>query len=541
MFTSRSPGIRAFRCGWTTFLVCATSVPYLLNFGSTPAGYRYTWILPPYPEDSLGYLSWSEQAAHGALLFKVKYTAVPQSAFLFHPFFLICGWAGRLFSADLGLIHLIAKEVGVVLFFLLFYKYTDYLELTDFQTVVASILIGVSSGVGGVFALMGVADKLPFKPADLWIPELSTYRSLLWNPLFPYSLLLMLLVIYQIDRGSRQERQSDMWLAGLTAGVAALVHPYSQPLLLAFAAIVIAVRVREHWLSYLVRYCLPLLPIDVYLLLLSEFQPVVSQHNSRGAMISPSVPALLAGFGVPLLILLLGFAVKHGQWLEKYWQLVLWFLLSFVFAYLPFWFQRKLILGSHIPLCILAAVSLDVLLSRISLLRQCNWLASVAAVAITPFLIATPIYLFTSDRAAAVQANSKGAYYISDDLVNGLKYLKQCTKPDDLVLANFPTSRFIPAYSGNRVLWGHWAMSVDFEQRKDWYQALFNKNQNWYDEQRSRVFWSTGIVYVFADQDIKQSIEDSPWKWDVILRHSERVFQNDTVTIYKHQGQASAQ
>src|ERR1039457_297696 len=79
-------GIRAFRWGWTAFVVFATSVPYLLNWLHTPTGFHYTWIIPPYPQDSLGYMAWSQQAAHGSLLFKIKYTALPQSAFLFHPF-----------------------------------------------------------------------------------------------------------------------------------------------------------------------------------------------------------------------------------------------------------------------------------------------------------------------------------------------------------------------------------------------------------------------------------------------------------------------
>lgn len=273
--------------------------------------------------------------------------------------------------------------------------------------------------------------------------------------------------------------------------------------------------------------------IRSYLLLLSKFQPVVSQHNSRGAMTSPPVLALLAGFGIPLLIFLLGFTVGYGRWLKRYWQVGLWFLLCFSCSYLPFWFQRKLILGAHIPLCILAAISFDLMLARISPPSRRKLTAAVAAIVLIPALVATPVYLVKTERAA-VQDNNKGAYFLSYDVLNGMKYLKDHSDPEELVLAGIGTSRFIPAYSGNRVVWGHWAMSVDFERRKDWYEALFNKNQNWYDEQRSNVFWSSGIVYVLADQDIKTSIEDHPWKWDVILKHSDKVFQNGTVTIYKH-------
>src|ERR1700691_1118397 len=82
-------GLRGFRTGWTAFMVLATSIPYLLNWRDTPPGRLYTWILPPYPEDSFAYQAWAQQAAHGALLFRDKYTALPHAAFLFHPFFLV--------------------------------------------------------------------------------------------------------------------------------------------------------------------------------------------------------------------------------------------------------------------------------------------------------------------------------------------------------------------------------------------------------------------------------------------------------------------
>jgi hypothetical protein len=89
-----------FRFVWTGFVVAATSAPYLWNWLSTPPGFHYTWILPPYLDDSFGYAAWAQQAAHGAWLFKFKYTSLPHSAFFFHPFFLICGWMSALFSCD---------------------------------------------------------------------------------------------------------------------------------------------------------------------------------------------------------------------------------------------------------------------------------------------------------------------------------------------------------------------------------------------------------------------------------------------------------
>lgn len=530
-------GLRAFRWGWTACLVLATSFPYLLNFASAPAGYRYTWILPPYPEDSLSYMAWSQQAAHGALLFKIKFTALPQSAFLFHPFFLICGWISKLLGCDIGIVHLAVKEVGVVLFFLLFYRYVDYLRLNNFQSVVASTLVGISSGLGGLFGFglgSNAVGKLPITPADLSMPEVNTYWSLLWNPLFPYSLLLMLLAVYYLDRGTRDARQTDLWFGGLATGILALIHPYSQPLLLAFAGIIIVARRRTDWFPYLVRYFVAVLPFLVYVVLVSELQPVVLQHSSQGTMSSPNIAAYLLGFGLPLLIWVAGFMVSAGGWMKKYWQLVVWFAMSLALAYLPFWFQRKLIFGAHIPLCILAAVSFDLILAKCPRGRVRKLCLAVAVAVLVPLLVSTPIYLLVHETKEVRDNSGGGAYYISNDTMNGFEFLKQRSKPDQIVFASTQTSRFIPAFSGNTVLWGHWAMSVDFDERKAWFLSLFERYQDWNDHKRSSDFWGTGIEYIFVDDSPRQSIKEERWKWDVILKDADEVFRNDSVVIYKH-------
>jgi len=525
--------LRVFRWLWVAFIVLGTTFPYLWNFVSKPPGHRYTWILPPYPEDSFGYMAWSEQAANGALLFKVKYTAIPQSPFLFNPFFLICGWLARSLACDIGIIHLVVKEIGVVLFFLVFYRYTDYLRLNRFQSLVSSVLVGVSSGVGGLFGLFGPTNKLSIVPADLWMPEVSTYWSLLWNPLFPYSLLLILLTIYYLDRGTRESRRNDLWIAGFAAGVLVLVHPYSQPLLLMFALCIVLVRRRLGWLGYFLRYLSGSLPFLIYVGLVSVFQPVLAQHSSQGIMRSPDIRAYALGFGLPLLLLVLGFGVKSGRWMKQYWQVVLWFVLAVVLAYFPWWFQRKLIFGAHIPLCILAAISFDLILAKCSRLQIRKWLFAGAAVILFPLVASTSIYLLVSERREA-RDNNDGTYFMSNEMVDGLKFLKSSSKPEEVVFATTGTSSIIPGFSGNTVVWGHWAMSVDFSERKDWYTRLFKTYQNWDDDRRSSEFWGSGIEYVFADSDLKTEIEQEPIKWSVILKDADEIFRNGTVVIYKH-------
>jgi hypothetical protein len=115
-------------------------------------------------------------------------------------------------------------------------------------------------------------------------------------------------------------------------------------------------------------------------------------------------------------------------------------------------------------------------------------------------------------------------------------FLKNRGKPNEIVFATLATSRLIPAFSGNTVLWGHWAMSVDLNERENWLANLINNPSNQDDDRRGREFWGAGIQYVFADGDLRQALDRNPHKWRFILDEANVVFTNGAVTIYQHQG-----
>jgi hypothetical protein len=499
---------------------------------STPAGYHYTWILPPYPEDSFAYMAWAQQAARGAWLFRIKYTALPHEAFLFNPFFLVCGWLSAIFSSEIGIIFWVLKAVGIAIFFLTFFRYLDYLGLGAIESTAASILLGVSSGLGGIVALFGWMNEPRALSADLWMPEVSTYWSLLKNPLFPFSLTLLLLSIYWVDRGTRESRTCDLWRSGLATGVMALIHPYSLPIPFAFAVIVIIVRKQANALEYLSRYLVAALPFAAYVIVVSKINPIVVKHSELGQMESPVLGVYVLGFGVPLLMFVAGLIVERARLAKRYWQIVLWFCLSVAFAYLPFWFQRKLVFGAHIPLSIMGGVTFGWILARCPTAATRRWLLIVSVVIFIPLLAATPVYLLIRQNND-VRNNADGAYFVSNDVMKGLKVLRDRSEPNDIVFAGPRTSRLIPAFSGNTTVWGHWAMSIDSEERELWFKKLFDPQSGWDDDTRSRKFWGTDIQFIFADGEFKQSLDKSPFARRVILRNAEKIFENDAVEIYR--------
>jgi hypothetical protein len=374
--------------------------------------------------------------------------------------------------------------------------------------------------------------RWPSVSTDLWMPEINTFWSLLWNPLFPYSLALTLLAMFWVDRASRDGRNSDFWLAGLAAGVLALIHPYSQPVLLVWAGAVILARLRFKGLGGLARFLAALSPFLIYLVLVSKLHPIISRHSVAGQMTSPPLLAYALGFGLPLLLVVAGFAVDAIGMLRKHWPWLLWFCVAIGFSYFPCWFQRKLAFGSHVPLCVLAAISADRVLSRIPALAARRWTAFAAALLSLPLLFMTTVHYF-ADQRRTVRANNEGAYYLSEDLMNGFAFLRQHSKPDDVVFSTTATGRFLPAFSGNTVLWGHWAMSVDLQERQKWFMGLLDPASKWDDPKRGDQFWGTDIRYMFADGDLKLALEREPWVWSAMLGTADTVFTNRSVIVYR--------
>jgi hypothetical protein len=129
-----------------------------------------------------------------------------------------------------------------------------------------------------------------------------------------------------------------------------------------------------------------------------------------------------------------------------------------------------------------------------------------------------------------VKENLGGAYFVNNEIMDGLKVLQQRSKPDDVVFANLPTSRLIPAFSGNTVVWGHWAMSVDFKERQAWVANIFNPQS---DEDLAARFWGNDIQFVFADGDVKQWFETHPFLAGIILKDASKIFENSSVVIYQ--------
>jgi hypothetical protein len=523
---------RRFQWAWTGFVLALTVIPYLVNFWLTPKGQTYAWILPPYPADAYAYRAWAKQAFDGHWLFTLKFTALPHRPFLFLPFFLAAGRLARLGGIDIGLALLLLKSVGVVFFFRAFFGFLRHLKLTPFQSAAAAVFAGISSGLGG-FAPLVFKEGLSraWTPVDVWLVDSNTFWSLLWNPLFPFSLALMLLSVHWADQGLAQSDRGRAWAAGACLGALALLHPYPLAVLYPLLTVLCLFRRPKDWLPFWLRIVGASLPVALAIAALSFLHPLVRAHNDLGTEGSLSLFSYAAGFGLPLALAAAGFFAER-DFAKKYWPLLSWLGVSLALTYCPVWFRTKYIFGAHLPICILAGAAAEPLLGSLPWNRAGK--AALAAL----FLALTSYTQIRNFRAglAEVRANDDGLFRIRDGMMDGLRYLETRSDHSALVFAAPPTSAKICAYSGDTVVWGHWAQAVDAKEREEWIRDIFTDDSGLSLDERRRKFWGSGVEYLFLDGSWRDGFRTGVASR--LLADADKVFENSEVSIYKRAGRA---
>lgn len=512
---------------WAAFILLLSVAPYFIASARTPPGYSYDWMIPPYPTDAYAYRAWARQAADGLWLFSLKFTALPNPRALFLPFFLLAGKLAWLTGADTGIVFLVLKSAGVLLFFEALYAWLERLRFTPFQTVAAAVLVGISAGIGAFAPLIFGRLPLSWTPVDAWIVDSNTFWSLLWNPLYPFSLALMLTAVRLADESSSSGDARAAWLCGLCLGAEALLHPYPLVVLYPLTAALFAVRRPRGWSLLWLRTLAASLPATAYVAAVALLDPALRAHNALSTQEAPSMFACLSGFGLPLALAVAGaFAAPNG-FLRRRWPLAAWFALSVALTMCPFWFQTKYLFGAHLPICLLAAAGAEPLLERLARSRSVRIALAAGFAALLPW---TNVGHLVKSSLGARGAES-GAYYLSDSRLDALDFLARNTRRDEVVFADTLSSAQIAAFAGNTVLWGHWAQSVDFDERQAWMKRVFAPESGLTPEERRKAFWDSGVSYAFLAGSWRAGFESASNA--AVLAGATKVFENPAVAIYR--------
>jgi hypothetical protein len=473
--------------------MAVTCLPYLFGMMLTGAHQALAWFswLGYNLDDSCVYLSWMRQVADGSPFQRNLFTVEPQAGHQFNVLFLALGLIARFTGAPLLLIYHGARIVAGLAFLRALWWLLGMVTPKLPARKVCFLTVLVSAGVGwlpGQWRASGINS-----PADVWQPEAITWLCLYLSPLFLVSLLLMVGVLGWLLRASRTGSRKAALLAGGCGLLLGNIHTYD-----VITLIVV-------WVAWLGVTALLQRRLDVRAWLLSlgagALTGISSAHmlwivrteavfakRVAVATLSPSPMLYVLGYGLLLPLALGGLylALRRdgderpdapGALPARTAALFLftWAAANLVAAYLPVPFQRKMLMGAHLPIACLAGLCLASAAERVPV-RGRVW-AVAAALAL---LGATNVRFMLRDTGNFSQNRGQSRIqrpYMHAGEVSALLWLREHTRAGEAVqplpwvaisgqgkaaFVDTTAACFAPGLTGRAVHAGHWGETPDF-------------------------------------------------------------------------------
>jgi asparagine N-glycosylation enzyme membrane subunit Stt3 len=177
---------------------------------------------------------------------------------------------------------------------------------------------------------------------------------------------------------------------------------------------------------------------------------------------TPSPPPLDYVLGYGLLLILAFFGVRAAWKRRSIYDvlLIVWIVLTLPMLYAPIPLQRRLALGLHIPIGLLAAWGVTELV-------RARWPRRVL-IGVT---LLTSIFLELTLFAGA--AGRDPHIYLTTNEYAALQWLEQHASPEAVVLSSPEMGGFVPAFAGQRVVYGHPYETVNARQREQEVKGFF--------------------------------------------------------------------
>jgi hypothetical protein len=465
-------------CGGAAMAVMAlTCLPYLFLWGVTPPGMRFLGFVVNL-DDQCVYLAWMKQASEGHFLLRNLWTADPQRGINVHLLFWLLGVFSRATSLALPLVYhggRLLLGAGVLL---LFYRFTAFYTEDVFARRTCFWLAALSAGFGWLYHPGGIQGFV-----DWWQPEAITFQSLYSNALFCSGLVLMLGVLVGLADAERSHKGNRFRWAVVAGGAGALlanIHSYD---VFTLAAV---------WITYLlvrgiVERRLPVaslldsilvaalaLPAVAYQVYVYQTEPVFRARADMTLTVSPAWWKLVLGYGllVPLAAWGAALLVKESRTREegaRLWLPIIWATVGLAVPYLPVSFQRKMVMGLHLPVALLAGIGLAQL-ARLAAARAPKHLANKAraavAVAGVTLTIPTNVLVITHQLAQAVTENLSTTQlhpvFWKETEFAALRWADEHLTGDPVLQSLTVSAVLIPPFTGHRVWAGHWSETPAF-------------------------------------------------------------------------------
>lgn len=463
-----------------------SSLPYLYGYLSSPPDRVFMGIALGTP-DTNQYFAWV-RAFTRSLVISNPLTPEPSEAVFFNLLWWLVALGVRLGCSHLVVFHLLRLVAVAVFTFVVYGVCGLFLEDPRWRKT-ASLIVIFGAGLGWVWVVGKYLTGRLLYPLDVYIVEPNSFLALMAFPHFSLASALILVVFGFVIVGYERRQWRYPLAAGAVSFLLGWSHAYDLLLIYAIVGVFsLVIWMRNGWSPHLLLYPLALFMISCipafYSVYITRTFPVWQQVLAQFTLADAWTPDpfhLLLVMGVPLWLAICtygGLVPLHERSVRELF-LSVWFVVNFFIAYVPLSYQIHYLNGWQVPVAILATKGLyqriiPWLAERWSLVRRfhlprARWAPTLLFLAVIP----TNVYLLAWRFVDLGRHASP--YYLHRDEVAALDWLGANTAPDDVVLSALDIGQYIPSISGNRPFLAHWAMTVNFYDKRGRVTAFFSR------------------------------------------------------------------
>jgi len=462
------------------FLLLLT-IPYVISYSLIGRGYHFNGFLIN-PTDGHSYLAKMQLGRSGEWLFKLPYSSQPgEGVFLFIYYIVLGHIAGFLHLPNIFLFHVTRIINSAILFIVLSKLINIYVkENWSFFTLG---LISFGSGLGWLGLILGLVSS------DFTTPEIYPFLSSLTNPHFPLAIGLMLIII----EITRDVKPKSVLISTFLSILLLIIQPFCMVIVLGILGISILIEYKENIkrkLIQLVSVALPTMTFGIYLYLITKNNPALNSWNAQNLTPSPPVWDLLIALSPVILSATFGIISVIRSKDKTFYPMVIWVVLVIILAYIPLNLQRRFLIGLYIPICFLGIRGLTVLVEKFS--GKIGKFRNIFFATAIP----TNIILLFMSLNSVVQLNPN--LVMKESLLTGLKWIDSNIPARSLVLTSPEIGLYVPAYTNDRVIYGHPYETANAQINQANVEAFFfGMNQ----EEQKEYLAKEGVEYILTMED----------------------------------------
>jgi hypothetical protein len=249
------------------------------------------------------------------------------------------------------------------------------------------------------------------------------------------------------------------------------------------------------------------MPPALYGYLAIARNPILSSWAAQNQTLSPPPWSYALGYGIVLILALVGIwqAVLRRQRRDVF--LVSWALTTALLIYIPHSLQRRLVTGLIVPLGALATIGWYALPRR---WRFGEWIVWACA-SLTPLFMLGIFFVMIFGHHHTL--------YLTRDERDAFRWMAKETPQEALVIAAPQTGLYIPAWAGQRVIYGHPFETANANLRRTQVERFFSQGV------RSLPYRADYVFYGPRERALRQDDWSPAPSWDI-------VYQKGSVTIY---------